>query len=137
VIRPEVVRKRLNKLDEYLAILRALQKYSFEEFAQDPEHYGSVERFLHLAIEAVIDVGNHIVAELNLGTINWYSDIPALLANRGFIDADLEQRWMRMIGFRNALVHDYADIDRRIVYEALQHRLGDLEALRRVFAQFL
>jgi uncharacterized protein YutE (UPF0331/DUF86 family) len=137
VIRPEVVRKRLNKLDEYLAILRALQKYSFEEFAQDPEHYGSVERFLHLAIEAVIDVGNHIVAGLNLGTINWYSDIPALLANRGFIDADLEQRWMRMIGFRNALVHDYADIDRRIVYEALQHRLGDLEALRRVFAQFL
>jgi uncharacterized protein YutE (UPF0331/DUF86 family) len=137
VIRPEVVRKRLNKLDEYLAILRALQKYSFDEFIQDPEHYGSVERFLHLAIEAVIDIGNHIVAELNLGTVNWYSDIPALLAKRGFIDADLEQRWMRMIGFRNALVHDYADIDRRIVYEALQHRLGDLEALRRVFAQFL
>lgn len=137
MIKPEVVRKRLNKLDEYLTILRALQKYSFDEFTQDPEHYGSVERFLHLAIEAVIDIGNRIVAEMNLGVVNWYSDIPALLAQRGFIDADLEQRWMRMIGFRNALVHDYADIDRRIVYEALQHRLGDLEALRRVFAQFL
>ena len=137
MIRPEVVRKRLNKLDEYLAILRALQKYNFDEFAQDPEHYGSVERFLHLAIEAVIDIGNHIVAELDLGAVNWYSDIPALLAKHGTIDADLEQRWVRMIGFRNALVHDYADIDRRIVYEALQHRLGDLEALRRVFAQFL
>ena len=42
-----------------------------------------------------------------------------------------------MIGFRNALVHDYVDIDRRIVYEALQHRLEDIEALRRVFAQFI
>jgi uncharacterized protein YutE (UPF0331/DUF86 family) len=137
VIRAEVVRKRLNKLDEYLAILRGLQKYSFEEFVHDPEHYGSVERFLQLAIEVVIDLGNHVVAGLGLGVVNWYSDIPALLAGHGTIDADLERRWVRMIGFRNALVHDYVDIDREIVYEVLQHRLGDLEALRRVFAQFL
>lgn len=42
-----------------------------------------------------------------------------------------------MIGFRNVLVHGYVDIDRAVVYDVLQHRLGDLEALRRVFAQFL
>ena len=42
-----------------------------------------------------------------------------------------------MIGFRNTLVHEYIDIDRRIVYEVLQHRLEDMEALKRVFAQFL
>ena len=137
MVRVEVVRKRLNKLDEYLTILRSLQRYSFEEFIQEPERYGSVERFLQLAIEAVIDIGNHVVAEQNLGIVNWYSDIPALLAKHGIIDTDLEQRWVRMIGFRNTLVHDYADIDREIVYKALQHRLGDLEALRRVFAQFL
>jgi len=38
---------------------------------------------------------------------------------------------------RNTLVHDYVDIDRGIVYEALQHGLEDLEALERIFAQFL
>ena len=42
-----------------------------------------------------------------------------------------------MIGFRNVLVHEYLDIDRMIVYDVLQNRLGDLEALRRVFARFL
>ena len=42
-----------------------------------------------------------------------------------------------MIGFRNVLVHEYLDIDRRIVYDILQTRLRDFEALRRVFAQFL
>lgn len=30
------------------------------------------------------------------------------------------------------LVHDYLNIDRKIVYEALQHRLKDLERLRSV-----
>ena len=45
MVRVEVLRKRLNKLDEYLRILTRLQRYSFEEFMADPERYGSVERF--------------------------------------------------------------------------------------------
>jgi len=32
MVRAEVIRKRLNRLDEYLSILRSQQKYSFEEF---------------------------------------------------------------------------------------------------------
>ncbi|MCX7854958.1 MAG: DUF86 domain-containing protein [Anaerolineae bacterium] len=137
MIRAEVIRKRLNKLDEYLSILRSIQRYKWEEFIQDPEHYGSAERFLQLAIEAVNDIGSHIIAALDLGTVNWYSDIPAILEERGYISPALQERWIRMIGFRNALVHDYLDIDRRIVYEALQEGLEDLEALREVFARFL
>jgi uncharacterized protein YutE (UPF0331/DUF86 family) len=137
VVRVEVIRKRLNKLDEYLGILRGLQRYNFEEFIGDPEHYGSAERFLQLGIEAITDIGSHVIADLALGTVNWYSDIPTILAEKEYISADLKEKWIQMIGFRNVLVHDYADIDHRIVYEALQRRLEDLEALERVFAQFL
>jgi uncharacterized protein YutE (UPF0331/DUF86 family) len=137
VVRPEVIRKRLNKLDEYLSILHGLQKYSLSEFLEDPEHYGSAERFLQLAIEAITDLGNHVVADLKLGVVNWYSDIPTILAENEYIDPELKERWIQIIGFRNVLVHDYLDIDRKIVYEALQHRLDDLERLRKVFAQFL
>ncbi len=54
--RAEVVRKRLNQLDEYLSILHKLQQYDFEAFINDPEHYGSAERFLQLCIEIVIDL---------------------------------------------------------------------------------
>ena len=57
MVRVEVIRKRLNKLDEYLGILRGLQRYDFEEFIGDPEHYGSAERFLQLGIEAITDKG--------------------------------------------------------------------------------
>lgn len=127
----------LNKLDEYLSILRRVQRYGWEEFISDPEHYGSAERFLQLAIETVNDLGNHLIAALGLGTVNWYSDIPTILAEKGYIGHELRERWIRMIGFRNALVHDYLDIDRRIVYEALHSGLDDLESLRRVFAGFL
>lgn len=69
--------------------------------------------------------------------VNWYSDIPTILAENGYIDAQLKEYWIQIIGFRNVLVHDYLDIDRKIVYEVLQHRLDDLERLQEVFAQFL
>ena len=103
----------------------------------DPEHYGSAERFLHLAIEAILDMGNHVIADSDLGIVNWYSDIPSILANKGYIDSDLEKKWLQMIGFRNTLVHDYLEIDRTIVYEILQRHLKDIEASKRIFAQFL
>lgn len=137
MIRAEVIRKRLNKLDEYLAILQGLRMYTFEEFSASPERYGSAERFLQLAVETLIDLGNHVIAELGLGTVEWYSDIPRLLQEAGYISPEMGENWTRMIGFRNVLVHDYLDVDRRLVYEVLQGRLGDFEALRQVFAGLL
>ena len=137
MVRPEVIRKRLNKLDEYLSILYNLRKYSFDDFTGDPERYGSAERFLHLSIEAILDMGNHVIAELDLGIVNWYSDIPAILEKNGYIDSDMEKEWLQMIGFRNTLVYDYLEIDRRIVYDILQNHLKDIEKIKQIFAQFL
>lgn len=137
MVRSEVIRKRLNKLDEYISVLRRLQRYSLDEFLADPERYGSAERFLHLAIEAVLDMGNHVVADDGLGVVNWYSDIPKILAEKSRLPSELREKWMRMIGVRNTLVHEYIDIDRTIVYEALQHGVEDLSELRRFFARFL
>ena len=127
----------MNRLDDYLTVLKKLQRYSFKEFTADPERYGSAERFLHLAIEALIDMGNHVIADSGLGGVNWYSDIPKVMAEKEFISSELEEKWISMIGFRNTLVHEYIDIDRKIVYDVLQNNIQDLEALKRAFAQFL
>ncbi len=137
MIRREVIRKRLIKLEEYLQILADLQRYSFEEFQSSPERYGSAERFLQLAIEAINDVGAHVVAGLELGPVDWYSDIPERLYAAKYIDRDMREVWIRMIGFRNILVHDYLTIDRSIVYDVLQNHLDDLRSLRDAFIMFL
>jgi uncharacterized protein YutE (UPF0331/DUF86 family) len=137
MVNPEVIRRRLNKLDEYLSILNRLQRYSLAEFKADPERYGSAERFLQLSIEVVNDLGSHVIAEQRLGMIESYSDIPNLLADSGYLDEILHDKWIRIIGFRNILVHEYLELNRDIVHDVLQNRLGDLDELRRFFAQFL
>ncbi len=137
MVRREVVEKRLRKLDEYLALLRELRQIPREEFLRDPLKYGSAERFLQLAIEAVNDIGSHLVADLGLGAVDWYRDVPERLYDAGYIDQEMRERWIRMIGFRNILVHDYLDVDRNQVYEVLQKHLEDFERLRDVFVRFL
>ena len=137
MVRPEVLHKRLGKVEEYLAILTKMCRYSLDEFLADPEKYGSAERFLQLTIEALNDIGSHLIADLNLGVVDSASDIPRLLCEKGYFGEELRETWIRMIGFRNILVHDYLDVDRRVVHEVLQTNLNDVQALTRVFAQFL
>jgi len=90
-----------------------------------------------LAIGCLTDLGNHIIADLNLGEVSWYSDIPSILTKKGYLDSSLEKKWIRMIGFRNTLVHDYVDIDRTIVYDVLKNGLLDIESIKLIFAKFL
>jgi uncharacterized protein YutE (UPF0331/DUF86 family) len=137
MVKANVIHKRLKKLDEYLTFLHQLQQHDRQTFLSDPKIYGSTERFLHLAIECLLDMGNHLVADDELGEVNWYSDIPHILAQHGYIDSETEEMWVSMIGFRNVLVHQYADIDRQIVYDVLQNQLEAFNTLRRFFAQFI
>ena len=137
MIRREVLRRRLSKLDEYLDILHRLRRYDLETFLADPEHYGSTERFLQLTIEALNNMGSHVIADLQLGMVENYRDIPRILVERDYFSPDLGDLWMQMIGFRNVLVHDYLDVDRHLVYRVLQEYLEDISDLRHVFAQWL
>lgn len=137
MVRSDVVQKRLAKIEEYLTILGRMQRHSREEFLRDPEKYGSAERFLQLATEALTDLGNHVIADLELGSVDASADIPRILTEKDYLPRSLCDVWIRMIGFRNILVHDYLDVDRETVYDVLQNHLGDIVALSREFRRFL
>lgn len=137
MVNPELIRKRLNRLDEYLAILGRIGNYSYDQFVSDPEKFGSAERFLQLSIDTVNDLGNHVVSDLKLGAVNWQSDIPSLLLKHGLIDERLAGLWMKMIGFRNILVHEYMDIDRKQVYDVIKSNLDDFRKIMAVFARWM
>lgn len=135
--RPEVIRKRLSGLEEYLEHLERLGQHDHVTFNQTPEYYGSAERFLQLAIEAVNDMAGHIIAEMELGTVDQYRDLAAHFHNQGWIEDEMLEKWIKMIGLRNILVHDYLEVDRTMIHQVLQEDLEDLKKLRGVFARFI
>lgn len=59
-----------------------------------------------------------------------YADCFAALAELGVVSADLAGRLQRMARFRDLLVHLYAEVDDRRVYEILRADVADLDELR-------
>jgi uncharacterized protein YutE (UPF0331/DUF86 family) len=137
LVKKEIVSSRLEKLREYVAVLKTIRRYDLARFAEDPLVHGAAERYLQLAIECVLDIGNHIIADRNLRKPDTYAEIFGVLAENKVISAKLLRELEGMAAFRNILVHDYLRLDREKVYQLLQTRLKYIEQLAKVYAGLL
>ena len=48
------------------------------------------------------------------------------LAQAGWIEKPMAETMFRIVGFRNILVHGYANVDLGVVRDVVEHRLDDL-----------
>jgi uncharacterized protein YutE (UPF0331/DUF86 family) len=122
----EIFSRRLEALRDYLSKLDAFRRAPEWEFIQEPALHDLAERYLHLAVEACLDLANHWIADQRLGTPDSNRDSFTILERAGELDADLAERLRGWAGFRNILVHEYLKIDHAIAYHAIQSELDDL-----------
>ena len=133
-----VVQTRMAKIREYVALLKRIRGLADERaFVRDPLIYGNAERYLQLAIQAVLDVSNHIVADMNLSLPADGGDLFSVLAKHKVLPVRLSKRLAPMAGFRNILVHEYLEIDRHRVYRVLEDDLGDFERFVQAVSKLL
>lgn len=133
-----VVTARITKIREYVALLRKIRGLADERrFVGDPLIYGNAERYLQLAIQAVLDISHHIVADRNLPLPADNKSLFDLLARQKVVSKRLSVKLAAMAGLRNILVHDYLEIDRRRVYKALTAELRDFETFVRAVTRLL
>ncbi|AFV10541.1 hypothetical protein Tph_c02940 [Thermacetogenium phaeum DSM 12270] len=86
MIDKEVLEEKLKLLTEYISDLVEEQKnISLEKLKENKIHRRYIERTLHLAVEACLDIGNHIIAELQLREPEDYKDIMAVLCDAGYL----------------------------------------------------
>lgn len=129
---------RIGKIREYVALLRKIRGLADERrFVSDPLVYGTAERYLQLAIQAVLDISNHIVADMNLNLPADSKELFVMLATHKVLPARLSKKLVSMAGFRNLLVHEYLEIDRRRVYQVLRKDLGDFERFIKAVSKLL
>jgi len=136
-VEEEIIKAKLAKMRQYLRYLEELRKASLEEFKRDFRLSGSAERYLQVAIESVIDIGNEIISSLQLRRPERYRDIPYILSEAEIIPRGFADSVASMISFRNLLVHDYASIDLDLVYSFLQTRLIDFESFMKHIVSWL
>ena len=78
------------------------------------------------ACEQTIDLTNHLVRRRKLGIPTDTRETFELLFPEVVDDRDLIEKLKRMVGFRNTAVHQYQDIDLRVVETVITEGLDDL-----------
>jgi uncharacterized protein YutE (UPF0331/DUF86 family) len=119
VLRPEVVRERLLRLEEVISRLEDLGRPGAMVPGGEFRDAWAAERGLQLAAEVILDIGNHVLSAHFGVSAQDYEDIIVQLGINGVIDADLRERLKGLGGFRNILVHGYLRIDPERVTEQL------------------
>ena len=106
----------------------------------DAELHGSADALpaakyrLVVVIEAAIDVADHLIASEGWRPSSSFADSFRSLHEAGMLDAELSASMEQAAGFKNLLVHQYADVDDARVVEILRTRLDDLDRFVAVVA---
>src|SRR5947209_5321337 len=124
----ELVQRHLKQLSEAVSILQDLGKSGREEFTADYRIYGLAERYLQLAIEACLQVCGILVATLGLRKPEGYHELLSIVAAQQVVPRSLAYRLEVLTNLRDALVRDPGTLNRDLLYDHIQQRLGDLEA---------
>jgi len=123
----EVVSRKLSQLRQYTVELRAAEDITWGMYQTDIRARAFVERYLHLAIETVLDIANHIISFHGWREPEGYRDIFAVLHENGIIPAQDLAVYQQMASFRNMLVHRYEKIDDATVFGLFKNRLDDFD----------
>lgn len=129
MIRPELVYDRAALIDRALHRLEQFKNMPLPEFVQDPDNYAIAEHHLRLSLEAVFDIGRHILVKNGLGKPGDYREILILLERSRIIPLEFMEKIKGMAGYRNRLVHMYNKISREELYDLIINKLEDIKAL--------
>jgi uncharacterized protein YutE (UPF0331/DUF86 family) len=84
------------------------------------------------ASESAIDSAMHLVRVRKLGLPQETRDAFKLLVGAGLLPPELGLLLQKMVGFRNLAVHNYAELDLKIVRSIIEERLGDFREFARL-----
>lgn len=138
---PEINLDRLRELAGHLrnAVreLRAIGQTPIEAWLLDARSINSAKYLLIVAAEAALDICNHLAARKGGRSPADYADCVIVLAEMGVLDEALMQRLVRMVKFRNLLVHLYWKVDDTEIYRIIQDNLGDFDLYLNAVGDYL
>lgn len=136
-IRARIVAERVSWIREMIRAIRALPLTSYDAFASDPRNVASAESYLRRGIEALLDLGRHMLAKGFGVAAAEYKDIGAGLAHEGVLSKEQGALLRQIAGYRNRMVHFYHEVTQEELYHLSTHGLIDLETLLEALVDWL
>ncbi len=133
----DLVRRKLAVIARNLTDLAAVETLSLEDYRSDRFRQKGTERLLQELIEAAVDANLHLLRSAGAPTPPDYFQSFLEMGRQGVIPQPLAERLAPSAGLRNRLVHEYDEIDDRIVLEAVREARGEFAAYITAVEQYL
>lgn len=132
----DVIDARLRELSRRLRRIEAKRPASVKQLAADEDLQDILTRNLELAIQTCIDIAFHLCGAHGVVPAG-AAEAFAQLAKRALIERSLAERLQRAVGFRNVLVHEYTEVDWKIVMRVIRTDAHDLAAFGKAVLRML
>ncbi len=124
MLRPEFVQRKLHLIADDLGHLGEFRDVTHDELVDDPIRLAAAERIIERIILRAIDVNEHLIASHATGhedrtTRLTYRETFERLADYDILDREFADAIAPSAGLRNILVHEYNDVDHRILHGAI------------------
>jgi len=132
-----LINQRLTFIKEYVGHLERLSRIPKKDFIGS-DHCAAAESYLRRTLEAMFDIGRHIVAKSGAVELaHEYKSIAQGLIKYSVVDEELGEKMVKIAGYRNRMVHLYSLISDEEIYYIIRDELGDIRSFVRQVLGYL
>lgn len=136
-MRQEDIQAKIDVIVKNLEKLGSLKSKTYEDFISDFRNIDSTLHILQTSIQAILDIGSYIIANLGLKMPDTNAEIIKILSEAGYIPRDKVETFIEMSKFRNRIVHLYNHIDTETLYNILTNELDDIKEFYTILLQII
>jgi len=135
----EFIKRKLYLNQQELERLKMFEHLTIDEITKDPVKHAACERFLERLITRAIDINRHLIGEkgdINL-TVTKYRDTFLRLFDLGVYPETFAKKIAPSAGLRNALVHDYNNIDEELLQKSIGQAIQEFNEYSKHILSFI
>ena len=127
----DIIIDKASRAERHLKRIKGKRDVSLDRFLSDVDVQDIVLFNLQIAIQSCIDIASHIISDEELGVAGSTSEIFYILQENNYIDAQLTEKIVSAVGFRNLVAHEYGNLDLKKVYKIIHEEMEDIQVFLR------
>lgn len=132
-----VLQTKLESLIRCVNRIKAQNISAVDELENDIDKQDVIILNLQRAVQICVDIGNHILLDFNSPTPSTMAETFRQMAKNNIISDSLSKDLGHAVGFRNIAVHQYEDIDCRIIFSIINEHLDDFKLFAEAITKFI
>lgn len=133
----DVIQKKIEGLIKCIQRIESQQINTLEDLEQSLDKQEIIILNLERAVQICIDIGNHILIDYKTQTPTTMSETFKLLFENNIISKENAENLSHAVGFRNIAVHQYQDLDNKIIFSIIKNCLKDFRQFSNDICQII